>query len=154
VCILILLEGCTRTPSLYQNNVGSGLPLTRHTCFSFSLGFSATSCILAMVGGRTVTQTHIHTCTLELGSFLACSQCYKPLHPLHFTSQVEVFRVVTPCTVAVGYQRFRGTYCLHLHFILEAVRFSETSVSYHKPHGVTTQKTSNIRRENIKSCNF
>jgi len=28
--------------------------------------------------------------------------------------QVEVFRVVTPCGVLVGYQRFRGPCCLHL----------------------------------------
>jgi hypothetical protein len=28
--------------------------------------------------------------------------------------QVEVFRVVTPCNVAIGYQRFGGPCCLHL----------------------------------------
>jgi hypothetical protein len=28
--------------------------------------------------------------------------------------QVEVFWVVTPCSVVVGYQRFRGPCCLHL----------------------------------------
>jgi hypothetical protein len=28
---------------------------------------------------------------------------------------VEVFWVVTPCSVVVGYQIFRGTCCLHLH---------------------------------------
>jgi len=28
--------------------------------------------------------------------------------------QVEVFWVVTPCSVVVGYQHFRGPYCLHL----------------------------------------
>jgi hypothetical protein len=28
--------------------------------------------------------------------------------------QVDVFWVVTPCSVAVGYQRFRGPSCLHL----------------------------------------
>jgi hypothetical protein len=29
-------------------------------------------------------------------------------------SQVEFFCVVTPYSVLVGYQRFRGPYCLHL----------------------------------------
>jgi len=28
--------------------------------------------------------------------------------------QVKVFWVVTPYSVAVGYQRFRGSYCVHL----------------------------------------
>jgi hypothetical protein len=28
--------------------------------------------------------------------------------------QVEVFRIVTPCSVVVGYQRFRGPCCVHL----------------------------------------
>jgi hypothetical protein len=29
--------------------------------------------------------------------------------------QVEVFWVMTPCSVAVGCQRFGGTCCLHVH---------------------------------------
>jgi len=29
--------------------------------------------------------------------------------------QVEVFRVLTPCSVVVGYRRFRRPRCLHLH---------------------------------------
>jgi len=28
--------------------------------------------------------------------------------------QVEVFWVVTPCSVVVGYRRFRGPCCVHL----------------------------------------
>jgi len=42
--------------------------------------------------------------------------------------QVEVFWVVTPCSVVVGYQRFGGLSCLHLHFTLkmEAARPAET----------------------------
>jgi len=28
--------------------------------------------------------------------------------------QVEVFWVVMPCSIAVGYQHFRGPCCLHL----------------------------------------
>jgi hypothetical protein len=47
--------------------------------------------------------------------------------------QVEVFWVVTQCSVAVGYQRFRSSCCLHLHFALkmEAARTPEKFVSYH-----------------------
>jgi len=29
--------------------------------------------------------------------------------------EVEVFCVATPCSIAVGYQHFRGPCCLHLH---------------------------------------
>jgi hypothetical protein len=32
----------------------------------------------------------------------------------NLTDRVEDFWVVIPCTVAVGYQRFGGPYCLHL----------------------------------------
>jgi hypothetical protein len=32
--------------------------------------------------------------------------------------QVEVFWVVTPCSVVVGYQRFGGPCCLHLHWVV------------------------------------
>jgi hypothetical protein len=28
--------------------------------------------------------------------------------------QIEVFWVVTPCSVVLGYRRFGGPYCLHL----------------------------------------
>jgi hypothetical protein len=47
--------------------------------------------------------------------------------------QVEVFSVVTPCSVVVGYQRFRGPYCLHLQggVKMEAAWTSETLISYH-----------------------
>jgi hypothetical protein len=43
--------------------------------------------------------------------------------------QVEVFWIVTPCSVVVGYQRFRGSCCLHLHFTpkMEAAWTSETN---------------------------
>jgi hypothetical protein len=37
--------------------------------------------------------------------------------------QVDVFWVVTPCSVVSGYQRFRGPCCLHFQ--------GETLVSYH-----------------------
>jgi len=44
------------------------------------------------------------------------------------TIQVEVFCVVTQCSVMAGYQRFGGSCCLHL----------QGEVG----HGITTQKTS------------
>jgi hypothetical protein len=45
---------------------------------------------------------------------------------------VEAFWILKPCSVAVGCQSFRGSYCLHLHFTLkmEAARPSETLVSF------------------------
>jgi len=52
--------------------------------------------------------------------------------------QVVVFWVVTPCHVAVGYQRFGGPRYLTLK--LDAARSSETLVSYH----ITT------RRDNVE----
>jgi hypothetical protein len=59
--------------------------------------------------------------------------------------QVEVFWVVTPCSVVVGYQCFRGPCCLHLHFTIkmEAARSSETMVSYHNTtqHPIKTTST-------------
>jgi hypothetical protein len=46
--------------------------------------------------------------------------------------QVEVFWVVMPCSIVVGYRSFGGPYCFHLHYEvkMEAAWFSETSVSY------------------------
>jgi hypothetical protein len=51
--------------------------------------------------------------------------------------QVELFWVVTPCSVAVGYQRFGSPCCLQLPFTLkmEAARSSETLVSFHNTIG-------------------
>jgi len=49
--------------------------------------------------------------------------------------QDEVFWVVTPCSVVVGYQRFGGPCCSHLHFTLKteaawtSVKASNTSVT-------------------------
>jgi hypothetical protein len=47
--------------------------------------------------------------------------------------QVEVFWVMTPSSDVVGYQRFWGPCCLHLHFTLKmkAAWSSETLVPYH-----------------------
>jgi hypothetical protein len=46
--------------------------------------------------------------------------------------QAEVFWVVTPCSVVVGYQRFGGPYCLYLRsdVRIEAAWTSETLVFY------------------------
>jgi hypothetical protein len=45
--------------------------------------------------------------------------------------QVEVFWVVTPCNVAVGYQCFGGSCCFHLEGEVEAVGSPEMFLSYH-----------------------
>jgi hypothetical protein len=42
--------------------------------------------------------------------------------------EVEVFRIVTPCSVAVGYDHFGGPCCLHVQN--EAARSWERLVSY------------------------
>jgi hypothetical protein len=46
---------------------------------------------------------------------------------------VVVFWIVTPCSVVVGYQSFRGSCCVRFHVTLkmEAALTSETMVSYH-----------------------
>jgi len=41
--------------------------------------------------------------------YCARSEIFTPVKIL-----VEVFWVVSPCSVVVGYQRFRGPCCLHL----------------------------------------
>jgi len=38
--------------------------------------------------------------------------------------QVEVFWVVTPCSVVAGYQRFGGPCCLHLEDEMYAIRIT------------------------------
>jgi hypothetical protein len=47
--------------------------------------------------------------------------------------QVEVFWVMMPCSVVVGYQRFEGPCCVHLQgkVKMEAAWSSETLVSYY-----------------------
>jgi hypothetical protein len=41
--------------------------------------------------------------------------CVEYVFKLDFIIEVVVFRVVRPCSVVVGYQRFRHPCCLHLH---------------------------------------
>jgi hypothetical protein len=74
--------------------------------------------------------------------------CYTRLEILMMKIQIVVFRLMTPCSDVVEYQRFGGSCCLHLqgevtytyahfpstiHFTLkiEAAWFSRTLVSYH-----------------------
>jgi hypothetical protein len=57
---------------------------------------------------------------------------------------VEVFWIVTTCSVVVGYQCFGGLCCLHfqdevLTLKMEAAKSSETAITYHNTD-VTTQK--------------
>jgi hypothetical protein len=52
---------------------------------------------------------------------------------------VGVFRVGTPCSGVVGYQRFRDHFTLKM----EGARTPETLISYHNTlHDVTTKKNS------------
>jgi hypothetical protein len=57
---------------------------------------------------------------------------------------VEVFWVVTPCSVVVGYQLFRDLCCLRLTLKMEAEQISETLVLYH----------STSRCDNTKDLDF
>jgi hypothetical protein len=72
------------------------------------------------------------------------SQAECPLLPdLRFSPRmkihVEVFWIVTPCGIVVGYQRFGGPCCLHLQGEMKAPKRWYPSTTL---HGVTTQKTS------------
>jgi hypothetical protein len=71
------------------------------------------------------------TSSIRIASYHDRLMCIQNLH-IHvrfqvlmaLTIQVEVFWVVTPCSVVVGYQRFGGPFYLHLQ--------GGTSVSYHQ----------------------
>jgi len=64
------------------------------------------------------------------------------------TIQVEVVRVVTPCSAVVKYCHSIGPCCLHLHFILKmaAVRSSEmllyycSTTQHHNPEDIHLKK--------------
>jgi len=43
--------------------------------------------------------------------------------------QVEIFWLLTPCSVVLGYQRFRRPCCLHIQSDGKAIWTSETLVS-------------------------
>jgi hypothetical protein len=45
--------------------------------------------------------------------------------------EIEVLWFVTPCSVVVGYQRFRGPYCLH--FLGEVSLVSYQNTTRHNP---------------------
>jgi hypothetical protein len=63
--------------------------------------------------------------------------------------QVEVFWVVTSCSVVVGQQRFGGTRLLHLNPELGgSMDFTETSVSYRNS---TQSHTSQYRRRRLET---
>jgi hypothetical protein len=52
--------------------------------------------------------------------------------PCYLLLQVEVFRVVTPCSVVIVYQLFRSSCCLHVQSEMKKAAWtSETLVSYH-----------------------
>jgi hypothetical protein len=61
-----------------------------------------------MLGLKTGNVVHVQTRVVKL--FLdEGSELFTAMK-----THVEVFRVVTPCSGVVGYQRFGGGYCLHL----------------------------------------
>jgi hypothetical protein len=77
--------------------------------------------------------------------------------------QVEVFWFLTPCSVVVGYQRFRGPCCIHLQgdvagmeenagdfpLKMEAAWISKTLVSY---HNTTQHNTASQLRRHLSRC--
>jgi hypothetical protein len=56
-----------------------------------------------------ITSTSIHNGTLRIKNYYERSEVFASVK-----IQVEVFWFVTPCSIVVGYQRFRGPWCLHL----------------------------------------
>jgi hypothetical protein len=64
---------------------------------------------------------------------------------LHITSfevftaamfQVEVFSIVAPCGVVLGYQHFRGSFCLQFILKMEAALTSEKTASQPRRHQI------------------
>jgi hypothetical protein len=65
---------------------------------------------------------------------------------LSFLKLSRRWKFVTPCSVAVGHQRFGGSCCLHLHFTLPWKWRQQCPPKWWYPiatqHGITTHKTS------------
>jgi hypothetical protein len=47
-------------------------------------------------------------------SSITANNCFASFEALTAVTQVDVFWVLTPCSIVVGYQRFRSPCCLHL----------------------------------------
>jgi len=95
---------------------------------------------------RILVMEELHWKLLGEFNFGSCRQCRLPILSTVqiilnqdasfdvFTAvmfQVEVFWVVTKCNIVVGYQRFRGPWCLHIHPEDCEDESSETLISYH-----------------------
>jgi hypothetical protein len=73
---------------------------------------------------------------------------------LGFILSMLVFWVETPCGLAGRYQRFGGTYCLHLRGYIETVCYYKTLVSNYKStrhYNPKDQHRHLHRRENLTS---
>jgi len=63
---------------------------------------------------------------------------------------------MTPCSVVVGYQPFRGLCCLHFRVKMEAAQTSETLVSNHNTISCDNPEDDDLNlhhHESLKSCN-
>jgi len=72
-------------------------------------------------------------------------------------TEVDVFWVATPCNVAVGYQRFEGSCCLHFLPPFSAWRSIEALVSFRNTswrHYTGDLDFNFHRREDLKSRNL
>jgi len=105
-CILRFLNlyhKITNLPNINQNAVK-----LQSTCW----------CLSPAATPRPVTAPRVFTLKDEAGTndrhILDVTPKKTHCDSIKYTSLNEVFWVVSPCSVVVGYQRFRGPYCLHL----------------------------------------